>query len=99
MPTAQFPPDDFHLRLLHALQSRKTSFIIIFDSDSRGNSKFPLESEKQLTPLTPKVKSVDISILREELISPDSSEFNWRDYYSRSLRALMGDFDEIPPGE
>lgn len=100
MPMAQFPPDDFHLNILHAPRSRRaTALVLVLGRIRRGNVLFPLQAKKQITPLVPNVKSVDASIFKAEAISLGSGEFNWQDYYSRTLTALMSDLDKLPPGE
>jgi hypothetical protein len=96
----QFPPDDFHLNLLRALRSRRTKvYILIPGPIIRGKVQSSLQAEKQITSLAPEVKPVDATICKVEAISLGSSEFNWRDYYTRTLTALMSDVDEISPGE
>ncbi len=100
MPTAQFPPDDFHLNLLRALRSRRTTAPVLVPGPiRRGNVLSPLQAEKLITSLAPKVKPVDATICKVEVVSLGPSEFNWRDYYTRTLTALMSDVDEISPGE
>jgi hypothetical protein len=100
MPMAQFPPEGCHLSLPYALWSRKTTALVLVPGRiRRGNVLSPLQAEKQITSLAPKVKPVDVSIVKVAAVSPGSSEFNWRDYYTRILTALMSDIDEISPGE
>ena len=100
MTMNQFPPDDFHLNLLSALRPRRTNvYILISGPIMRGKVLSPLQAEKQITSLAPEVKPVDVTICKVEAISLGSSEFNWRDYYTRTLTALMSDVDEISPGE
>ncbi|SRR6266699_3215689 len=100
MPTNQFPPNDFHLNLLRALRSRRTTvYILIPGPIMRGKVLSPLQAEKQITTLAPKVKPVDATNFKVEAVSLGSSEFNWRDYYTQALTALMSDVDEISPGE
>ncbi len=100
MPMDQFPPDDFHLNLLRALWPRRTTvYVLIPGRIGRSTVLSRLQAEKQITSLAPKVKPVDANICRVEAVSPGASEFNWRDYYTRTLTALMSDVDEISPGE
>ena len=100
MPMDQFPPDDFHLNLLRALRSRRTTApVLICGPIRRGSVLSSLQAEKQITSLAPRVKPVDATICKVEAVSPGASEFNWRDYYTRTLTALMSDVDEISPGE
>lgn len=99
MPMAHFSPDDFHLDLLRALRSRRTTeSVLIRGPIRRGKVLSPLQAEKQITSLAPKVKLVDAIIFNVEAVSLSPSEFNWRDYYIRALRALMSNVDEISPG-
>jgi hypothetical protein len=100
MPMDQFPPDDFHLNLLRALRSRRTTApVLIRGPIKKGNVLSPLQAEKQMTSFAPKVKPADSSICKVEVVSLGPSEFDWRDYYTRTLTALMSDVDEISPGE
>jgi hypothetical protein len=100
MPMAQYPPDDFHLNLLRALQSRRTpAYVLVPGRIRRGNVLSLLQAKKQIASLAPKVKPVDATICKVEVVSLGPREFNWRDYYTRTLRALMSDVDEISPGE
>lgn len=100
MPMDHFPVDAFHLNLLRALRSRRTTACVLVSGPiRRGNVLSPLQTEKQITSLAPKVKPVDAAICEVEAVLLDPSEFNWRDYYSRTLTALMSDIDEISPGE
>ena len=100
MPMDQFPVDDFHLNLLRTLRSRRTTeYILIPGRIGRSTVLSRLQAEKQMTSLVPKVEPVDASILKVEAVSFVPSEFNWRDYYTRALTALMNDVDETSPGE
>ncbi len=100
MPMAHFSPDDFHLDLLRALRSRRTTApVLIRGPIRRGKVLSSLQAEKQITSLAPKVKPVDAIICKVEAVSPGANEFNWRDYYTRTLTALMSDVDELSPGE
>ncbi len=100
MPMDQFPPDDFHLNLLRALRSRRTTAPVLMRGPiRRGNVLSSLQAEKQITSLAPKVKSVDATVCKVKVVSPGPGEFNWRNYYTRTLTALMSDVDEISPGE
>jgi hypothetical protein len=100
MPMDQFPPDDFHLNLLRALRSRRTTApVLIRGPVRRGDVLSSLQPEKQITSLVPRVKPGDVTIFQVEAVSPDPSQFNWRDYYARKLTALMSGFDELSPGE
>ena len=100
MPMDRFQPDDFHLNLLRALWPRRTTApVLIRGPIRRGNVLSSLQAEKQMTSLVPKVEPVDASILKVEAVSFVPSEFNWRDYYTRALTALMNDVDETSPGE
>jgi hypothetical protein len=96
----QFPPDDFHFNPLRALRSRRTTALVLIRGPiRRGKVLSPLQAEKQITSLAPKVKPVDAIICKVKAVSLSPSEFNWRDYYIRALRALMSDVDELSPGE
>lgn len=54
MPMDQFPPDDFHLNLLHALWSRRTTAsILIRGPIRRGSVLSSLQAEKQIRSLAP----------------------------------------------
>ncbi len=100
MPMDQFPPDDFHLNLLRALPSRRTiASVLIRGPIRRGNVLSSLQAEKQITSLAPRVKPVDATICKGEAVSPGPSEFNWQDYYTRALTALMSDVDELSSGD
>jgi hypothetical protein len=100
MPMDQFPPDDFHLNLLRALRSRRTTAIVLVRGPiERGYILSPLQAEKQITFLAPKVKPVDATICKVEAVSTGESQFNWQDYYNRTLTALMSDVDELSTGE
>lgn len=100
MPMDQFPLDDFHLNLLRALRSRRTTvYILIPGRIGRSAVRSHLQAEKQITSLPPKIKSDDAAICKVEAISLGPREFNWRDYYTRILTALMSDIDEISLGE
>ena len=100
MPMDQFPPDDFHLNLLRALRSRRTTApILIRGPIRRGKIVSSLQAEKQIMSLAPKAKSGDATICKVKVVSPGPGEFNWRNYYARTLTALMSDFNELSPGE
>ena len=96
----QFPPDDFHLNFLRVLRSRRTTApVLIRGPIRRGNVLSPLQAEKRLASFAAKVKPGDAAICKVKVVSPGSSEFNWRDYYTRALTVLMSDLDELSPGE
>jgi hypothetical protein len=98
MLMTQFPPEDFHFNLLHALRSRRTTTSVLVPRlIKKGHELSPAQAGKNIMSPATKIKSV--SIFQMEDISLDSSEFNWRDYYSRTLTALMNDIDETPQGE
>ncbi len=100
MPMAHFPLDDFHLDLLRALRSRKTTaYVLIRGPMRRGNVLSSLQAEKQITSLASKDKPGDATIFTAEAVALGPSQFNWRNYYIRALAALMSDVDEISPGE
>ncbi len=100
MPMDQFPPDDFHLNLLRALRFRRTTALVLIRGPiRRGYILSYLQAEKQITSLAPEFKPGDATIFKAEAVSSGPSEFNWRDYYTRTLTALMSDVDEISPGE
>jgi hypothetical protein len=99
MPMAHFPLDDFHLNFLHALWSRKTTACVLIRGPiRRGYILSPLQAEKRIASFAAKVKPGDAAICKVKVVSPGSSEFNWRDYYTRALTALMSDVDGISPG-
>jgi hypothetical protein len=100
MPMDQFPPDDFHFNPLRTLRSRRTTALVLIRGPiRRGNVLSSLQAEKRIASLAPKVKSVDANICKVKVVSPGPGEFNWRNYYTRTLTALMSDVDEIYPGE
>jgi hypothetical protein len=100
MPMDQYSHDDYHLSLLRVLQSRRaTVSIFIPGRIGRSTVRSHLQAEKQIKSLAPKVKPVDATIFQVETVSLGPCEFNWRDYYTRTLTALMSDVDELSPGE
>jgi len=75
-----FSSEGLQLRLFYTLRSRRPLTVFILDPLTQGTSILVEQIEKQLTPLTPKVKSVHTSIIEVRAISSGSRAINWRDY-------------------
>ena len=84
MSKSQFPPEGFHLRL-------------IIGSVGRGRT-LP-QARKQLIPLNQDGRFSHVPSILAKPARLETDEFNWQDYYTRTLAALTSDIDKIPPGE
>jgi AAA domain len=78
--------------LLHAIRHpASASTILVFGPTGVGKTTLLQQIEKQLIKdaiIDPKTKPGHIPVVSIEAVSPDSSNFNWRDYYVRALTAL-----------
>ncbi len=78
--------------LLHAIRyPASASIILVFGPTGVGKTTLRQQIERQLIKdaLTkPDANPGHIPVAGMEAVSPDSGNFNWRDYYIRALRAL-----------
>src|SRR6266571_2053736 len=78
--------------LLHAIRyPASASIILVFGPTGVGKTTLRQQLERQLIKdaLTkPDANPGHIPVVGMEAVSPDSGNFNWRDYYIRALRAL-----------
>lgn len=86
MSKSQFPPEGFDLHL-------------IIGPLRRGRS-LP-QAKKQLIPLNLDGRFIHIPSILAKSAPLETHEFNWQDYYTRTLAALAltSVIDKTPPGE
>lgn len=84
MSKPQFPPESFHLHL-------------IIGRVRRG--RLLPQAKKQLIPLHLDGRYIPVSSILAKPVRLETDEFNWQDYYTRTLAALTSVIDKIPPGE
>lgn len=78
--------------LLHAIRyPASASVILVFGPTGVGKTTLRQQIERQLikdAQANPRANPGYIPVVGMEAVSPDSGNFNWRDYYVRALQAL-----------
>jgi len=80
--------DDLHHAIRHPASA---SIILIFGPTGVGKTTLRQQIERQLIKdalANPDANPGHIPVVGMEAVSPDSGNFNWRDYYVRALQAL-----------
>ncbi len=84
MSKSQFPPEGFHLHP-------------IFGPVRSG--RLFLQSKGQLMPFNLEGRFIHVPSILAKPVRLETDEFNWQDYYTRTLAALTNDINKTPPGE